>query len=235
MLECRNLGYRYGKEDAWVFRNLNLKVHPGESLAIIGPSGCGKSTLLGLLMGLIQPEEGQIFWKGMELKAANRDAYRARIAGVLQDDILFSGSIAENISGFDDEMDMEWVADCARNAQIYEDIQRMPMTFETIVGEMGSTLSGGQRQRLILARALYQAPRILFLDEATSNLDPASEQAVEAVLNELPITRVIVTHRPGTAERADRIFAMGLPQEIVDTLAKETSAIVTGLPSPSPD
>lgn len=237
MLECRNLGYRYGKEDTWVFRHLNLKVYPGKSLAIVGPSGCGKSTLLGLLMGLIQPEEGQIFWKGMELKAANREAYRARIAGVLQDDILFSGSIAENISGFDDEMDLEWVAECARNAQIHEDIQRMPMGLETIVGEMGSTLSGGQRQRLILARALYQAPRILFLDEATSNLDPASEQAVEAVLNELPITRVVVTHRPGTAERADGIFVMGVSAEMMANLSQGGDAPaspVAGAASPSP-
>ena len=228
MLECRGLGYRYGKEDTWVFRHLNLKVYPGQSLAIVGPSGCGKSTLLGLLMGLIQPEEGQIFWKGMELKAANRDAYRARIAGVLQDDILFSGSIAENISGFDDEMDMEWVAECAKNAQIFDDVQRMPMGLETIVGEMGSTLSGGQRQRLILARALYQAPRILFLDEATSNLDPASEQAVEAVLNELPITRVIVTHRPGTAERADALYVM--PGALASMAAAEAAAAEAAAP-----
>lgn len=160
-------------------------------------------------MGLVQPVEGQIFLKGMELTSANREAFRAQIAGVLQDDILFSGSIAENIAGFDDEMDMMRVIECAQNAHILDDIQKMPMGFETLIGEMGSTVSGGQRQRLILARALYQAPRILFLDEATSNLDPASERIVETVLNSLPITRIIVTHRPATAERADDIFAMG--------------------------
>lgn len=209
ILECRGLGYRYGQEDCWVFRDINIKIYQGKSIAIIGPSGCGKSTLLALLMGLVQPVEGQIFWKGMELTSANREAFRAQIAGVLQDDILFSGSIAENIAGFDDEMDMMRVIECAQNAHILDDIQKMPMGFETLIGEMGSTVSGGQRQRLILARALYQAPRILFLDEATSNLDPASERIVETVLNSLPITRIIVTHRPATAERADDIFAMG--------------------------
>ncbi|MBB2158131.1 peptidase domain-containing ABC transporter [Gluconacetobacter diazotrophicus] len=208
IIECRNIGYRYGKEDAWVFRNVNLTVSARESLAITGPSGCGKSTLLAIVMGLIQPEEGQVLWNGAELTPANRAEYRSHIAGVLQDDILLSGSIAENIASFDEAMDLAWVAECAKSAQIFEDIRHMPMGFETLVGEMGSTLSGGQRQRLILARALYRKPTILFLDEATSNLDFISERAVETVLDALTITRIIVTHRVETVNRTAKRFEM---------------------------
>ncbi|WP_215767269.1 peptidase domain-containing ABC transporter [Gluconobacter cerinus] len=207
-LECRNVGYRYGKEDNWVFRNLNLVIPAGKSLAITGPSGCGKSTLLAILMGLIQPEEGQVLWNGMELGPSNREAYRSQIAGVLQDDILLSGSIAENIAGFDENFDLARVAKCARDAQILADIQRMPMGFETLISEMGHTLSGGQRQRVILARALYRSPSILFLDEATSNLDYTLEQGIENVLDTILITRVIVTHRQGSANRSDFLLQM---------------------------
>nr|WP_246377003.1 peptidase domain-containing ABC transporter [Gluconacetobacter aggeris] len=195
VIECRNIGYRYGKEDAWVFRGVNLKVPTGKSLTITGPSGCGKSTLLAIMMGLIQPEEGQVMWNGVELGPANREAYRLQIAGVLQDDILLSGSIAENIAGFDESMDMGWVMDCARKAQVFEDIQRMPMGFETLISEMGHTLSGGQRQRVILARALYRKPNILFLDEVTSHLDINIERSVHKIINELKSTRIMITHR----------------------------------------
>lgn len=202
LLACRNLGFRYGSEDSWVFKGLNLTVPEGASLAITGPSGCGKSTLLSILMGLAHPGEGEILWDGLTLGPSNIGAYRKEIAGVLQDDILLAGSIAENIAGFDDNIDMEWVTECAKNAQILEDIQKMPMGFETLVGEMGSTLSGGQRQRMILARALYRRPKILFLDEATSHLDTERERKITAFLDALKITRIVVAHRKETIENA---------------------------------
>ncbi|GBR48341.1 peptidase domain-containing ABC transporter [Neokomagataea thailandica] len=207
-LECRNLGYRYGQEDAWVFRNISFTVPTGRSLVITGPSGCGKSTLLSIMMGLIPPEEGQILWNGVELGAQNREAFRSVIAGVLQDDILLSGSLAENIAGFDTDIDLERVAQCAHAAQLLQDIQKMPMGFETLVSEMGSTLSGGQRQRMIMARALYRKPHILFMDEATSNLDVEREQQITALLNQLAITRVLVAHRPDVIASADYRFEM---------------------------
>ncbi|WP_220792275.1 ATP-binding cassette domain-containing protein [Gluconacetobacter azotocaptans] len=194
-IECRNIGYRYGKEDTWVFRNVNLQVPIGESLAITGPSGCGKSTLLAIMMGLIQPEEGEVLWNGSALGPENRDEYRLQIAGVLQDDVLLSGSIFENISGFDEDADREFVFECAKNAQIFDDIQRMPMKFETLSSEMGHTLSGGQRQRVVLARAFYRRPSIFFLDEATSNLDDDRSEKINEYIDGINATKIIISHR----------------------------------------
>ncbi|WP_323991381.1 peptidase domain-containing ABC transporter [Nguyenibacter sp. L1] len=208
VIECRNIGYRYGKEDAWVFRGVNLKVPAGENLTITGPSGCGKSTFLAIVMGLIQPEEGQVLWNGVELGPANREVYRSQVAGVLQDDILLSGSIAENIAGFDERMDLAWVVECARNAQILEDIQRMPMGFETLISEMGHTLSGGQRQRIILARAFYRKPNILFLDEATSHLDLDTELLVYNNVEKLNCSIIEITHRTFAESQTKNTFKM---------------------------
>ena len=135
-------------------------------------------------------------------------AYRERIAGVLQDDGLFGGSLAENICGFDNHPDPNWMTECAMRAAILDDIRTMPMGFETLVGDMGSTLSGGQKQRIILARALYRRPAILFLDEATSHLDAETEAVVAEALRELHITRVIIAHRPATVAHADIILQL---------------------------
>ncbi|UYH50878.1 peptidase domain-containing ABC transporter [Candidatus Kirkpatrickella diaphorinae] len=209
VIECRNIGFRYGAEENWVFRHLNLTIPAQASFAIEGPSGCGKSTLMSVLMGLIPPEEGQIFWNGVALTPQNRQAYRARIAGVMQDDILLSGNIAENIASFDEEIDFTRVMTCAAQAQILDDIENLPMGFETRVSEMGATMSGGQRQRIIFARALYRQPDILFLDEATSHLDPTAERRIEATIDDLAVTRVIVTHRQETVARARFRFSMG--------------------------
>ena len=205
-LRADNVSYRYGEYEPWVFRNISLDIPPGASVAITGPSGCGKTTFLKILMGLVRPTEGVISCSGMNISALNSAAYRERIAGVLQDDGLFAGSLAENICGFDAHPDPEWMTECADRAAILDDIRQMPMGFETLVGDMGSTLSGGQKQRVILARALYRRPAILFLDEATSHLDEATEAVVAQALRDLQITRVIVAHRPATIAHADRVI-----------------------------
>lgn len=202
------LALRYGAQDPWVWRDLSLHVRPGQSVAIVGPSGCGKTTLLKVLMGLIPPQEGSIRLDGVDIRGLGLDAYRSRISGVLQDDGLFAGSIAENIAGFDEHPDQSWIEDCAFRAAIVDDIARMPMRFETLVGDMGSSLSGGQKQRIVLARALYRRPEILFLDEATSHLDDANEALVASALQDLNITRIIVAHRPATIARADLVLQM---------------------------
>jgi ATP-binding cassette, subfamily B, bacterial CvaB/MchF/RaxB len=205
-LHAENVCFRYGDNESWVFRDITVDILPGSCVAITGPSGCGKTTLIKILMGLIRPTEGVVSCDGVNITALC--TYRERIAGVLQDDGLFAGSLAENICGFDSHLDPDWMTECAERAAILEDIRHMPMGFETLVGDMGSTLSGGQKQRVVLARALYRRPAILFLDEATSHLDETTEAAVARALRGLRITRVIVAHRPTTIAHADTIIEL---------------------------
>jgi ATP-binding cassette subfamily B protein RaxB len=206
-ISVQNLGLRYGNDEPWVFRDLSFDVVPGMSIAIVGPSGCGKTTLLKIMMGLLPASEGAIIVDGRDIRTADGPAaYRHRIAGVMQNDGLFAGSIAENISSFDEQMDFSWIEECAARAAILDDIRRTPMGFETLVGDMGSTLSGGQKQRVILARALYRRPSILFLDEATSHLDESTEAAIADALRVFRMTRIIVAHRPATIAHADMVL-----------------------------
>ena len=208
-IRVRNLSYRYGAADPDVLSALNFSIAAGESVAIVGPSGCGKTTLMKLLLGLLEPSEGQIEIDGMPLGRIGLANYRSAVASVMQDDQLFAGSVAENISFFDPRIDHERVEECARLAAIHEDIVAMSMQYNTLVGDMGTVLSGGQKQRILLARALYKQPRILFLDEATSHLDVAREKAINESVKCLALTRVIVAHRPETIASADRVIVLG--------------------------
>ncbi|AWN38793.1 ABC transporter [Methylobacterium radiodurans] len=210
-LEARGLALRYGADEPWIFRDLSFEVPAGTSFAVTGPSGCGKTTMLKILMGLLPASEGTLLVDGQEVRAQGAAAYRRRIAGVLQNDGLFAGSIAENIAAFDERPDPGWIEECAARAAILDDVRRMPMGFETLVGDMGSTLSGGQKQRVILARALYRRPQILFLDEATSHLDEPTEAVIAEALRDLDMTRIIVAHRPATIAHADQVLGLGTP------------------------
>ncbi|MBL8447722.1 MAG: ATP-binding cassette domain-containing protein, partial [Zoogloeaceae bacterium] len=147
--------------------------------------------------------------------------YRGAVASVMQDDQLFAGSIAENIAFFDGQPDPEAIERAARLAAIHEDITRMPMQYNTLVGDMGTVLSGGQKQRILLARALYRQPRILFLDEATSHLDVARERSVNEAIRGMKLTRVIVAHRPETIASADRVIVLqgGRVTNVMHTVA----------------
>lgn len=205
-LRANGLSLRYSDNEPWVFKNLSLQIPCGASFAITGPSGCGKTSLMKIMMGLLAPTEGAVLIDGVEIHSLGMAAYRRRIAGVLQSEGLFAGSIGENICGFDANPDVGWIEECAARAAILDDIRKMPMAFETLVGDMGSALSGGQMQRIVLARALYRRPEILFLDEATSHLDEANEAIIAAALRELRMTRVIVAHRPATIAHADVIM-----------------------------
>ncbi|UZJ43460.1 peptidase domain-containing ABC transporter [Marinimicrobium sp. C6131] len=201
-LEVLNLTYAYGPMDPPVFKNVSFKINAGESVAIVGPSGSGKTTLLKCLMGLMTPTEGEVLVDGNPLRQIL--GYRSNIASVMQDDQLLSGDIADNIACFSDRIDMEKVIRCAKMACIHDEIMRMPMQYNTLVGDMGTSLSGGQKQRIVLARALYREPRILFMDEATSHLDVEREAEVNHNLVSLSITRVLVAHRPETVKSAGR-------------------------------
>jgi ATP-binding cassette subfamily B protein RaxB len=204
-LSARGISFRYSDNEPRVIADFDLYVAPGECVAIAGPSGAGKTTLLKILAGLLRPTAGTVLIDDVPLPAIGLEAYRAQIGCVLQDDRLFAGSIAENIAGFSPSPDPERIQQVARFAAIHEEIRRMPMGYQTLVGDMGSSLSGGQMQRVVLARALYRGPRILLLDEATSHLDEENERMINEAIRRLPISRVIVAHRRSTLDMADRI------------------------------
>jgi ATP-binding cassette subfamily B protein RaxB len=207
-IELREIFYRYSPSDPMVLNGVNLSIEQGEHVAITGPSGGGKSTLLKVMLGLVEPEGGEILIDGIPLHRFGYKSFHGQIAAVLQEDSLFAGSLADNIALFDDEVDMERVVGAAAAASIHDDIARMPMQYESLIGDMGSTLSGGQKQRVLLARALYRQPRILFMDEGTAHLDAQHEAAVNQAIATMGITRIIIAHRQETIAAADRILVM---------------------------
>lgn len=227
-IELQNISFSYGIGLPLVLKNISMKIEAGKSTVFVGPSGGGKTTLFKILCGLLQPTHGRILIDGIPLQDFGIRRFRARVGVVSQEDTLFSGSLAENIAFFDADYDPEWVRECCRKAEIDEDIMRMPMKYDTMVGGMGSNLSGGQKQRILLARALYKRPDILFLDEGTAHLDVATEARVVAAVKSLDITRIMVAHRPETIKTADTIY------HIVDGQSARVSPAVSSVPSPAP-
>lgn len=205
-VSVQGLSFRYSDTDPWVLRYVNFTIGEGESVAIIGASGTGKSTLAKLLLGLEMPTEGAISLGGVDVKVLGHERHRHLVGAVLQDDVLFAGSIADNITFFDPDADFESLVAAAKAAIIHEDILLMPLGYETQVGDMGVSLSGGQKQRVLLARAIYRRPKVLVLDEATSHLDVANESRVNQSIGDLRMTRIIIAHRPETIRSADRII-----------------------------
>ena len=207
-VELCNVSFRYADDEPWILKNCSLRIEAGESVAIVGPSGCGKSTLAKIVLGLLEPIEGTVRFGGIDIRKLGLDTYRLWVGAVMQDDQLFAGSIADNISFFDIETTTARIEAAARFAAIHEDIIAMPMGYQSLVGDMGSSLSGGQKQRVILARALYRRPKLLVLDEATSHLDVERERRVYETVQRLNLTRVVISHRPGTVASANRVIAL---------------------------
>ena len=200
--------YRYSGLSPWVLNDLSLDVEPGECVALTGPSGGGKTTLLKVAIGLLHPQAGEVCCDGRPIRQMGLATYRSQIGAVMQADALLSGSILDNIVFFDHKPDTGLARECLAAANIADEMDALPMGLRTRIGDLGSGLSGGQQQRLLLARALYARPRILFLDEATSYLDPQSETAVHSSLQQLRITRVLVAHRRETIALADRVLGL---------------------------
>ncbi|MEC5497927.1 peptidase domain-containing ABC transporter [Acinetobacter baumannii] len=207
-IEVCNLKFRYSEHDPIILKDISFKVSAGESIAIIGSTGCGKSTLLNILLGVLPITDGDVKIGGQSIKEFGVGFLRQMVGTVLQDDVLFAGSIEENISFFDVNPDMDWIVECTKMAAVHSDILAMPMGYKTLVGDMGTVLSGGQRQRVLLARALYKKPKLLFLDEATSNLDVDTELLVNQHIKKLSITRIMIAHRPETIRAADRVLKL---------------------------
>ncbi len=207
-LSLRNVSFRYAQNEPMLLQDITLDIDPGDYVAIVGSSGGGKTTLLKLMLSLLPPTQGEILVDGMPMQSFGIQAWRRAIGVVQQDDGLLMGTIADNIAFFDPQLDMARVVESAQAAAVHDEIQAMPMGYLSMVGDMGSTLSGGQRQRVLLARALYRRPSVLFLDEGTANLDPQAERRIADLVQDMPITRIVVAHRPELVDRATRVFEL---------------------------
>jgi ATP-binding cassette subfamily B protein RaxB len=213
-LELRNVYFRYSESDAYVLEDINLTIEPGQFVTIMGPSGGGKTTLIKIMLGLLEPTTGEVLIDGIPLPTVGCRAYREQVGAVMQEDQLLSGSIADNICFSDPEFDQQRMIGCCQLAGIHPEIMALPMTYNSLVGDMGSSLSGGQKQRLLLARALYRKPRILFLDEGTAHLDLENERYINQSLTRLEMTRVSVAHRPNISAGADRVIRIAKKVEM---------------------
>lgn len=207
-IDLQNVSFRYDEHAPWVLRNVSLSIKPGQKVALVGRTGSGKSTLGMLLLGLYPATEGEILYNGRSLDQINHRWLRQQFGVILQNPFLFSGSIRQNLTFHNPDVSLDKVVAAAKLAAIDEDIQQMPMGYETILSEGGGGLSGGQNQRLALARALVNEPSILLLDEATSQLDVVTEALVDSNLNRLTNTRIIIAHRLSTIQNADLVFVL---------------------------
>ena len=205
-VEIRDLAFGYGPLERPVFSNLNLRVEPGESIAIMGESGHGKSTLIKCILGLVEPTAGTVIVGGVPAGVASHG--RQKIAAVLQNDRPLSGSIAENIAGFEEAFEAENIINAAKAAGLHQVVTQMPMQYQTLIGDLGNSLSAGQQQRLMIARAFYREPRLIVMDEATSHLDVISEKVINRSIRRMGITRIVVAHRPETILSADRVYIL---------------------------
>ena len=224
-VEYRGVGFRYGEDKPWVLRDIDLKVAPGEKLAVVGPSGGGKTTLCQLLERFYDVTEGAVLVDGQDVRSVTQESLRRSIGIIQQDVFIFAGTIRDNIRyGRPDATDAEIIAAAVR-AEIHQDIMAMPDGYDTFVGERGVMLSGGQKQRLSIARVFLKNPPILVMDEATSALDSVTEQRIQASLDALSVgrTSVIIAHRLSTIRGADRVAVvedehiaeLGPPQELL--------------------
>jgi len=203
--------FRYGgNETAYVLENISFDIKPGELVAIVGRSGSGKTTLAKLLVGFYPPTEGKLVVDGYDMSVIDKEYYRAQIGYVMQSNLLFSGTIADNVASGDDSPDRQRIEEAAKMADAHAFISKMPLGYEQIVGERGVGLSGGQIQRLCIARALYHDPRLLVFDEATSALDTQSESNILSNMHHIlqGRTAVIIAHRLSTIMRADKILVL---------------------------
>jgi len=225
-IELKNVSFTHTGSQMPVFDNLSLHIPAGSFVVLYGPSGAGKSTLLSVLMGLSKATKGRLLADGQPVTTTKLGDYRGAISAVTQEDSLFSGSLRDNITFYDLSVSENRLLQAARLAEIHEDVLKMTMEYESLIGDMGTALSQGQQQRLLLARALYTEPRILFLDEGTAHIDAINEHKIMATLKSLSITCIYVTHNPELLQYADQIIHWHSPGHIeVSTHSGQATAI----------
>jgi ABC-type multidrug transport system fused ATPase/permease subunit len=230
-MQLRNVSFRYpadtpDKPQPYALQNVNLRVEPGQTVAVCGPSGSGKSTVLNLLLRFYDPTDGQVTLDGRDIRSVRRDSFRRKFALVQQETFLFNDSVLDNIRYGHSEATMEQVIAAATAANAHEFIAKLPAGYDTKVGERGVRLSGGQKQRLSIARAFLANPTVLLLDEPTSSVEPDSEAAIIAALDRLMAgrTTVLTSHRPSLIRQADiayliedgRVSDCGSPRELIE-------------------
>ncbi|QFK72951.1 peptidase domain-containing ABC transporter [Pradoshia sp. D12] len=208
VVEFKKVSFQYSKFSQEVISDFSLKIKKGETVAIVGPSGSGKSTVAKLLLGFYRPTDGHILIDSINLEDYDKNHLRKNISTVLQESRLFNKTIYENISMFQEDVTIQEVINACKEANIYDDIMKLPLNFHTKISEDGNNFSGGQKQRLLIARALVNKAPILLLDEASSSLDSISEQIIHENLAEISGTKIIIAHRLSTVENADRIIVL---------------------------
>lgn len=235
-IECKDVHFRYNKQEfLYALQNINVQIPINSMTAIVGHSGAGKSTLIDVLMGLIQPEKGQVLIDGTPLTTDNLLSLRRAISYVPQDPFLFNASIRENLLMIEPNASEEQIWSALKFAAAAEFVQTLPNGLDTLIGDRGVRLSGGERQRLVLARAILRKPSILVLDEATSALDTENEVKIQSAIEKLKgtMTIVVIAHRLSTIRNADQVIVLG-KGEIVqigefNQLAKERKGVFRNL------
>jgi len=209
-ISFKNVGFRYTPDGTPILQGVTFDVAPNTTVAIVGRSGSGKTTLIKCLAGLLEPTEGTIEYDGVELKTLDYRDLRRNVGFVLQENHIFNDTIARNIAFGEEEPDMDRVLWAARAASAHEFVERLPLGYDTKIGESGLAISGGQRQRVAIARALYHRPPVLIFDEATSALDTESERAVKENVDRLleGRTSFVIAHRLSTVRDADQIVVL---------------------------
>ncbi len=209
-VQLKDLSFRYSPISPPILDGISVDVEPGTTVAIVGRSGSGKTTLVRCLSGLLEPTGGTILFDGVDMRTLSYADLRRQIGYVLQESYLFDDTIAANIAFGDGTADLERVEWASRVANAHEFVARLPLGYETRIGETGLLLSGGQRQRIAIARAIYQRPPILVFDEATSALDTESERAVQSNMDEVFAGRTsfVIAHRLSTIRDADLIVVL---------------------------
>jgi ABC-type bacteriocin transporter len=208
-IKFKNIYFRYGGGKL-ILDNISLQIAAGEKIALVGATGCGKTTLTKLLLRFYHPEKGEILIDDINIKNINIESLRERIGYVQQENFLFSGTIRENIAFGSPDATLEEIIEAAKKAYIHDFIEELPLMYDTVIAERGSSLSGGQRQRISIARALLKKPDLLILDEATSNLDTVTEQTIHNMIETVctGITTIIIAHRLSTIVKCQRIIVL---------------------------